>query len=272
LILALQSQTKDIMKRIQPFFSASACLLLLLISLAGCTGGSSSEVVKPPLKGAVKPKEPVIRRSSQKFDNIEHPKQAALKADFDYQLMVGGKSLAGKQSLACTLVQADKGKLSLRGPQQEEIRLAYRLDTAHAQVQLPAGTQRLQVDALETFVQGALKRHIVVSEAKGVVLAILNGGDAAPLRLQLPGGVTLAQQAMDPTPARSDAHASYHAVPLQVRGPGMNLVLRPGAQAAAVGLTVRVSESEARVMNPASRTGAAFAEGPAYHYQIALYR
>jgi hypothetical protein len=264
----------EIMNRISQYILSLLSMPLLLIGITGCTPASSADsAVTPPLAGAVKPKEPVLRRGPVKIDAKAPAPSAEVRADFDFQLLVNGKTPLGQQSLDCAIVKAEQGKLTLRGPKQEELVLGYRLDSLHPLLSLPAGVTQLQVDAKTEVLQGALTKQVTLSQQGKILhMALLVGGSIGPLQQNLAGGITIAQQPMDPRPQRSDAEASYHTVPVKVSGPGLNLMLRPGEQKSAGGLNVHVVESEQRVLNPSSRTAPAGAEGPAFHYQIAIYR
>jgi hypothetical protein len=242
-------------------------LALTGMLLMGCSGGKDT---KPPLKGLTKPEKPVMVREAKPREPQNQRSEGPLKADFDFNVLLNGKATTGNNTWDVNLQRADSGLMVLTGPKQEAIELRYRLDKAHPRVEVQPGSQ-MRMDVRNALVKGALVKHLTLGAENNLLLGIYSGQSDSTLKLELPGRWSLSQGPRDPDPVRTDKEGGYYSVPLALRGPGQNAVIKPGESKIVAGFSITVLESEVRVLNPGSPIAAAFEEGGAYRYRLGIF-
>ncbi|MCB9234921.1 MAG: hypothetical protein H6581_24920 [Bacteroidia bacterium] len=267
------------MKKLKIKLLQKTALLILLaatgLGLQSCQVNSQTTTdPKSPVDGAKKPNEPVIVRTGLKFPTQTPTLVRTLKKDFDFVLETGGKEMTGKQTLSLTLRDSKDNSLNFESNQKQAVSLTYRLKGEKDRLNLTKGQETWFLDLQNDFVHGAVRKHLVLREAKSTQMAMLEGGSTTPFQLTLEDGIKI-EQADKGKIARSDKDFNYLSLPVKISMRLASVSLVPGEQKELgnTGLKVAVLESEKRsIINPDSMKPKAFAEGPDYHYKIAIWR
>jgi len=267
------------MKNVRNILSSGYWIMMVSLLGAGMSACTSSngELIQQKIMagtGIAEPVQPVIVRSKQKVVLSARQVSSSIPGTYDFSLQVDGREMTGKHHVDVTLEKEDGNKLIFINEKQEPVHLYYQLSKGQKSLVVTGEQKNIAIDQDIRVDSGALKKHVIVSGEKDILLALLTGGSKNPFSKEF-NGVQLVQMIGQKNTSTKTDNVSYIDLPVRVSYHGVSRVVKPGDEYImnkSNGLKVRVIESLMREMNTESQRSSGYIEGPTYHYRIAIFR